>query len=48
MFKLKYNRPVSEFGPDIVTIVTQMVTTSADPIMIKLLKTRLLKLGRQR
>ena len=41
--------PVSESGLDIVTIVTQMVTTSsADPVMIKLLKICLLKLGRQR
>ena len=30
--------PVSESGSDIVTIVTQMVTTSTDPAMIELPK----------
>ena len=45
---LKVNTPVSQFGLDIVTIVAQMVTTSTDPVMIKLPKICLLKLGRQR
>ena len=44
----KSNTPVSKFGLDIVTIVAKMVTTSTDPVMIKLPKICLLKLGRQR